>query len=273
MRLSRNQIIGYIILFIGISIFLGVLGLGIFLGPLLFAGAGIFFIRKNHRWIGIFCFVLALIVLFEAVLHINIGGLLIAGFFIYFGYQLLVGGEVPFMNRKKWKNKQKHVDDDFDEDWLDREIDALKQEFKKDKKQANENEEVHDEDVNIKTPKFRSSIIGDFHLINHRFELDDMNLSTAIGDVKIDLSKAIIPEGETTISISGMIGDIDIYVPYDLDVSVAGSVTLGELRLFGHKQSGIGRQVNLASKDYKQATRKVKISVSLLIGEVDVRYL
>ncbi len=42
------------------------------------------------------------------------------------------------------------------------------------------------------------------------FELNDLNVSGFIGDVKIDLSKAMIPEGESTMTISGVIGNVDV---------------------------------------------------------------
>ena len=55
------------------------------------------------------------------------------------------------------------------------------------------------------------------------FELNDLNVSGFIGDVKIDLSKAMIPEGESTMTISGVIGNVDVYVPPDIEVSVSSS--------------------------------------------------
>jgi lia operon protein LiaF len=89
----------------------------------------------------------------------------------------------------------------------------------------------------------------------------------------LDLSKAIIPEGESAIVISGLIGDVDIYVPDDLDVSVAATVSAGYLDILGHHQGGVNRQIMLETKGYEQARRKVKISISLLVGDVGVRQL
>lgn len=161
-------------------------------------------------------------------------------------------------------------DDEDEDDWIDEEIERLHREHRKKKKQP---EDDGDSTVQFKSPRFRNSLIGDFHLLNSRFELDDMNISYGIGDVKIDLSKAIIPEGESTIVISGLIGDVDIYVPYDLDVSVNATVTFGELEILGYKQGGINRQISLATKEYEHASRKIKVSISSFIGDVDVRFL
>lgn len=117
------------------------------------------------------------------------------------------------------------------------------------------------------------SILGDFHMHYHRFELRDMKVTNGIGDVKIDLSKAVIPPGETTIEINALLGDIHIYVPYELEVSVQASVLMGEMDLLGHHQDGIARRFATQSAGYQQATKRVNIILSLGLGEIDVRYV
>ena len=99
-----------------------------------------------------------------------------------------------------------------------------------------------------------------------------MTISGFIGDVKIDLSKAIIAEEESTIVISGLIGDVDIYVPQDIEVCVSASAAIGDMKIIDEK-SGFGSKVYVMTNDYDESKRKVKISISLLIGDVDVRYL
>lgn len=302
MSLLWNRLIGFMVIFIGISIGVNILGFGYeFLGALFLFGIGVILYKHVHHWVGIFTLALAVITLFTNVFHINIAGALLAAVFIYIGYCFLTGKEIPFLKRsrkrqkheKQYRRESRHgrrhkrrggkadEEDDIDTDWLDDEIDALQEENERKRRSNKENErkkrtnhEYDDPaDIRLKAPKFRSSVVGDLHLINHRFELEDMNMSSGIGDVKIDLSKAIIPEGESTIAISGLIGDVDIYVPYDLDVAVAGSVTLGDLKVLGHKQGGFNRQINMATRGYEQADRKVKISISIFIGDIDVRHL
>ncbi|VCT98553.1 hypothetical protein AIDNDMCJ_15550 [Bacillus safensis] len=105
------------------------------------------------------------------------------------------------------------------------------------------------------------------------FQLSDLTISGFIGDVKIDLSKAIIAEEESTIVISGLIGDVDIYVPQDIEVCVSASAAIGDMKIIDEKRSGFGSKVYVMTNDYDESKRKVKISISLLIGDVDVRYL
>ncbi|UFJ41258.1 cell wall-active antibiotics response protein LiaF [Brevibacillus humidisoli] len=119
----------------------------------------------------------------------------------------------------------------------------------------------------------RSSLIGDFHLTSGRFELRDLHIWHGVGDVKIDLSRALILEEETFLLVNGWVGDVTIYVPVDLAVSVAAEVTIGDIDVFGHRQGGINRQVVMKSQDYDDTSRKVKIIVSLIVGDIDVRYI
>ncbi|MDE5414989.1 cell wall-active antibiotics response protein LiaF [Alkalihalobacterium chitinilyticum] len=268
MHTSRNVIIGIIIILIGLSALLNTIGfnfhLGLLIGPLIFFVIGLFFYRKGHRWLSIIFLLISFVTFFDNVVGVNITGIIIAVVFIYFGYKLLTGHE---------KAKDNGVNDNT----IDREIDELVKSvdelvedvpFTKEKpKQEEPVKKVHT------TPSFRSALIGDFRLLSDRYELQDMNIRNGIGDIKIDLSKAIIPEGETVIVIHGWIGDIDVYVPYDLDLSVQAMVTVGDLDILDSRQSGINRNIAIATKDYKQAPRRVKLVLSLLIGDIDVRYV
>nr|WP_161798271.1 cell wall-active antibiotics response protein LiaF [Aneurinibacillus tyrosinisolvens] len=123
------------------------------------------------------------------------------------------------------------------------------------------------------SPQNKHSLIGNLFLTGGRWDLHDMNIWHGIGDVKIDLSRAHINEGETIIIINGWIGDIDIYVPYDLDISLTASVNFGDIDVFGNKQGGINRSMTLSTSGYRESGKRVRIVVSLLIGDIDVIYL
>lgn len=276
MRTSQNVFIGLIVILIGLNILSSTLGLGIhtgsLVGPLIFFAIGLYFYQKNHRILSLIFLFIGLIALFDNVFRINIAGVLMAILFIYFGYRLLAG-------------KQKEIV----EDWSSESVE--KEEPKTDTYYPENQAEFDRKDENVKeneaerisystktekvlvSPSIKSSFIGDIRLTKERFELRDMNIRNGIGDIKIDLSRAIIDEGETVIVIHGLIGDIDVYVPYDLDVSVQASVTVGDIEVFENRQSGFNRTIFVESKDFRQSPRRVKIVLSLFIGDLDVRYI
>lgn len=237
MQTSMKRFVGMFIVLIGIMIFLSSLNIHTavarFILPLVFTGIGLHFYKKNRRVVGAVFFGIAIILF----LNINIFALFIAAVLIYYGYRML---------NKKDKSKQTEGSVN-----------------------SNNTHKMND----IGDTKIRRSLIGEYHLLNQRFELEDLTISHGIGDVKIDLTKAIISEGETVIVINGWIGDIDIYVPYDLDVAVHANVTIGDLEVLGDRQSGISRSLMTKTETYTTSSKKVKLVLSLLIGDIDVRYL
>ncbi|SFJ76736.1 cell wall-active antibiotics response protein LiaF [Thermoflavimicrobium dichotomicum] len=115
--------------------------------------------------------------------------------------------------------------------------------------------------------------IGKFHRLESNYELQDLQISHGFTDVKLDLTKAMISEGEKQIMISGWIGDVNIYLPYDLEVSVDASVTLGKLEVLGREARGFRPHLETETPGYAMSKRKVKILVSVLFGDVSVRCL
>jgi lia operon protein LiaF len=119
----------------------------------------------------------------------------------------------------------------------------------------------------------RSALIGDFHLTSGRFELTRMFIWHGIGNVVIDLSRAVIQEEEAAIVIKGWVGDITVYVPVDLPVAVDAEVNVGDLAVFGHHQGGLNRHVSMRSDSFDEAAKKVTLNISLLLGDIDVKYI
>ncbi|ATH93091.1 cell wall-active antibiotics response protein LiaF [Bacillus glycinifermentans] len=243
MRLTKKQLIGLFIVLFGISVFLQNSGLGDALfWPLAFLLAGYFFHKSSRRWLGSVMYIFAGFLLLKEIFSITFSlfGFFFAAFLIYAGYRLVTNQPVFDRDQPKAHEKEK----------LDAE--PLRQ-----KKSAGQ----------------RSFFFGDVKYMKKPFDLNDLNISGFIGDVKIDLSKAIISEGENTIVITGLIGDVDIYIPSDLDVSISSSAFIGDIDIIGEKKSGFGNQIYTESKHYEQSARRVKISISLFIGDVDVRFI
>ncbi|MGG1664291.1 cell wall-active antibiotics response protein LiaF [Brevibacillus sp. NRS-1366] len=119
----------------------------------------------------------------------------------------------------------------------------------------------------------RSSLIGDFHLTSGRFELSQLHVWHGIGDVVIDLSRAMLMKEEALLVVEGWIGDVTIYVPVDLPVLVSAELTIGDLEIFSHRQGGVNRSLMIRSDHYDQAVHKVNLHISLLVGDIKVKYI
>jgi lia operon protein LiaF len=117
----------------------------------------------------------------------------------------------------------------------------------------------------------RKQLVGDINLGRTPWQLEDLNLWFGVGDADVDLTTAILTEGETLVDISGWVGDVTVLVPQDMDINATIDVRLGEGTLFGHNQGGSARFLSFKSEDYELARKKVRLRVSLGIGEVTVK--
>ncbi|GGH14051.1 cell wall-active antibiotics response protein LiaF [Paenibacillus segetis] len=118
----------------------------------------------------------------------------------------------------------------------------------------------------------KSGFIGDVHFGQEYFQLQPTNISHFIGDTIIDLTKAQIPYGETKINVSAFIGDVKVFIPDDMDIgiTVTSSAFIGDLKVLTQNQGGFMSSVQAQSPYYGEAGKKVKLIVSVFIGDVKV---
>jgi lia operon protein LiaF len=98
-------------------------------------------------------------------------------------------------------------------------------------------------------------------------------LSVAIAEIKIDLSNAIFEEDDIVLHLQGIIGDIDIVVPEDVGLTVNAQVTIGEIQVAGEKGAGLMNRLVWRSPNAESAEHRVRLNLSYLIADVDVKVL
>jgi lia operon protein LiaF len=255
--MKKQTIFGIIIVIIGLNILFNSMNLstGIFVAPLIFFLLGFFFYKRKHTFISMFFFVVSASILFDQLLGLNLIPLLIAVIALYYGLKLVRSPSKIQTKKEVEKETEKNLAE------TSTVIESNETKFN----QGTEEERV------VFTPTMRRSFIGDIHYTGESFELNDLTIWNGIGDVRLDLSKAIIPEGETVIIVQCIIGQIDFFVPEDLFINIQASTIIGEVSLFHEKHDGINQQLSIATKNYKQAPRRVKLILSTVIGEVKVR--
>ncbi|MCP8968679.1 cell wall-active antibiotics response protein LiaF [Ectobacillus ponti] len=124
-----------------------------------------------------------------------------------------------------------------------------------------------------KQPFLRNFLIGTHRVMDRIYELQDWNIRYGIGDVEVDLSTAMIPEGETVLVIHGVIGNIRLHVPYDVELSLHHSVLIGKTVMLGEEDRSWNQTLSWMTEGYAAAPRRVKIVTSLFIGDTEVRYV
>jgi lia operon protein LiaF len=125
----------------------------------------------------------------------------------------------------------------------------------------------------IKTkPLFDQKIFGDQTTEDTVYEWRDINIHGAFGDRVIDLSNTVLPDETAVISIRHLVGNIEILVPYEVEISVHHSSVFGRAHVFGeHNWKLINQSLIYQTKNYDTASPRVKIITTVLSGDIEVK--
>jgi lia operon protein LiaF len=133
-------------------------------------------------------------------------------------------------------------------------------------------EAILEEDLYVKEPLLKNMWFGQQQTTDHVYEWNDINIHCGIGDTIVDLSQTILPKGESVIFIRGMIGNITILIPYEIEAAVNHSGIAGNITVFERKDTKMFTQnVSYRTKNYLESDKKIKIMTSLIAGSLEVK--
>lgn len=285
MRQSRlfKMLAGIFIICIGLGLFLENLGIikEFHLFPFVLFFLGIYYWNKNRKFVGGTMFFIGAAIASENWFGIDLFALLFPMVIIYSGFRLLRSRHESkgSSSNSEWMENEPSSSTVFNEPHNQTVGKGYDKSFTYGpSRQAfasfGKTSEAYDMPNQVfSSTEMRKSLVGDFHLTTGRFEMHNLHIWHGVGDVLIDLSRALLPEEENFLVVNGWVGDITIYVPIDLPVSVSADLKVGEMDILGLRQSGLNRQVRMATKQYDSSGKKVKIIISLLVGDIDVKYI
>jgi predicted membrane protein len=103
------------------------------------------------------------------------------------------------------------------------------------------------------------------------WQVSDEEFWLGIGDVKLDLTEAEIPTGETRLRAWNFVGDVRLDLPEDVGVSLNVNALVVDARMFGKKRESFLVPVNMTSDDYETAERRIRLETTGFVGDVRVR--
>lgn len=103
--------------------------------------------------------------------------------------------------------------------------------------------------------------------------LKNMSIWFVVGEIRLDLSLAIWEGKEITLVLQGLIGDVDIVVPEEFGIMVEASVPFGQIDIGPERESGVLNKLVWKSPNYEQSEHKVKLLMSYIAGDIDVKIL
>lgn len=117
-------------------------------------------------------------------------------------------------------------------------------------------------------PRHIENFLGDTVIGRHPWELRELNTQIVIGDTKIDLTRATIPDRDATIDASGWIGDTIVLAPSGLGVTVHATVWIGSITVLGRHDEGFSRNLNYTSSNFEVADKRVVMHLNRGIGDI-----
>ncbi|NLN07108.1 MAG: cell wall-active antibiotics response protein [Firmicutes bacterium] len=106
---------------------------------------------------------------------------------------------------------------------------------------------------------------------NEAWQLESEAYFAFLGGIDLDLTSAVLPEGETVLDLTAVMGGIDVRVPADLPVSADGFAILGGVELFGKGGGGIIGSTRNEQNITEGQNRLLKIQARAILGGIDVK--
>jgi hypothetical protein len=92
-----------------------------------------------------------------------------------------------------------------------------------------------------------------------------------VGNVRLDMTRAQFPSGETTIYLNAFVADIDFSVPSDVAVSLSSTSFVADAELNGQRVERFLSGVQMSTPDYATAERKLRLVTTCFVGDVNVK--
>lgn len=133
-------------------------------------------------------------------------------------------------------------------------------------------ERVNNETVIKTKPLFDHRIFGEQETPNQAYQWQDINIHGAFGERIIDLSNTVLPDDTAVISIRHLVGNIEIFIPYEVEVSIHHSSVFGRAHIFGaYHRKLMNQSLLYKTENYESGHPRVKVITTLLSGDIEVK--
>jgi len=108
---------------------------------------------------------------------------------------------------------------------------------------------------------------------NGEWVVEDQEIWLFVGDVDLDLTRAILPPGETKIQIFGFVGEVNLLVPEDAGVTVTSNAFVTDAKVLGEEVDNIFVPYSWSSRDYIASERKLAMETNMFVASIKVDQL
>lgn len=119
--------------------------------------------------------------------------------------------------------------------------------------------------------KSNFAIMGGIERKKEPWALESGSYTAFMGGVELDLTIADIPEGETTLDLTAVMGGFELTVPKDITVYCQGTVVLGGLELLDKSTGGIIASTKSERIINNPTNKSLKIYCRAIMGGVEIK--
>jgi predicted membrane protein len=106
---------------------------------------------------------------------------------------------------------------------------------------------------------------------NAPWNLESGSYFAFMGGIELDLRHAVIPEGETILDLTAVMGGIEIRVPGNLPIEADGFAILGGVEFFGKGSGGVIGSTRNSQLVEGVDNRVLKIQSRAIMGGIDIK--
>ncbi len=103
------------------------------------------------------------------------------------------------------------------------------------------------------------------------WKLESGSYFAFMGGIEMDLRSAEIPDGETILDLTAIMGGIEVKIPRDLAVVYDGNAVLGGVTFKDHEDGGIIGGRKIESNVREDSSKIVRIQARAIMGGVEVK--
>ena len=129
---------------------------------------------------------------------------------------------------------------------------------------------VWDDKIHIHEGDKQSKAFGDKKIDSTGKDPHGMNIEMGFGDLEVNLTKANFADIESLVQLSLGFGDMKVWIPSDIKVSISASCGAGDMEVLGKRDEGLGNRIDHQDEGYDSTQKKLKLMAKLGFGDMKI---
>ena len=117
--------------------------------------------------------------------------------------------------------------------------------------------------------RLEQKVLGDIRR-DGAWDVVEEEIWLGVGDLRLDMTDATVPTGETRLRVFGFVGDVNLVVPEGIGVSISSWAFLTEGKVFGKAEESFVVPLQAESDGYVSAERRIRVETYFFVHDLKV---